>query len=160
MILSYFSELKVQLKEVKAEVKADIANSAKEQVTTGYLKTEMNKQAAKLAETVQSDMTSQSEVVKELQSEVRTLVTAIPEQTRAQLKEVKADIANSTKEQLQVTTDYLCAEMNKQATQMKTVQSDMTSQSEVFKELQSEVTALCKQTEIVMEQQRQIKESL
>ena len=40
----------------------------------------MNKQAAQI-KTVQSDMASQSKVVKELQSEVRTLVTALREQT-------------------------------------------------------------------------------
>ena len=150
------TELRAKLKEVKT----DIANSAIEQhlVTTDYLSSEMTKQAAQIAETVQSDMTSQSEVVKELQSEVRTIVTALREQTRAQLKEVKADIANSTKEL--VTIDYLSTEMNKQAAKIETVQSDMTSQSEVVKELQSEVTALRKQTEIAVEQQRQIKESL
>ena len=67
---------------------------------------------------------------------------------QVQLKEVKADIANSTKDQ--VTTDYLSTEMNKQAEKIETVRSDMTSQSEVVKELQSEVTALRKQTEIVV----------
>ena len=77
--LKFYTELHAQLREVKADI-ADIANSAKEQVTTDYLSTEMNKQTANI-ETVQSDMTSQSEVVKELQSEVRTLVTAFREQT-------------------------------------------------------------------------------
>ena len=68
-----FTELQSQLKNVK-EI---IANSAKEQVTT--LSAEMNKQAAEI-KTVKSGMASQSKVVKELQSEVRTLVTALHEQ--------------------------------------------------------------------------------
>ena len=74
MILTYFTELQTQLKEVKAEVKADIADIAKERVTTDYLSSEMNKQAAQ----IKSDMmTSQSEVVRQLQSEV----TALRDQT-------------------------------------------------------------------------------
>ena len=82
---------------------------------------------------------------------------------RGKFKEVKADIAKSTKEQ--VTTDCLKEEMNKQAVQMQQiVQSDLSSQSEVVKELQNEVrslaASLCEQTELVVEQQRQIKETL
>ena len=69
------------------------------------------------------------------------------------MEEVKAD---------QVTPDYLREEMNKQAFQ--TVQSDLTSQSEVVKELQSEVrslaTSLHEQTELVLEQQKQMNETL
>ena len=70
---------------------------------------------------------------------------------QAQLKEVKTD---------QVTTDYLREEMNKQAVQIQqTVQSDLR-----VKELQSEVRSLAaslrEQTELVVEQQRQIKETL
>ena len=70
---------------------------------------------------------------------------------QAQLKEVKTD---------QVTTDYLREEMNKQAVQIQqTVRSDLR-----VKELQSEVRSLAaslrEQTELVVEQQRQIKETL
>ena len=72
----------------------------------------MNKQAAQILETVQSEV-----------------------------KEFKADIAKSNTEQ--VTTDCLREEMNKQAAQIQqTVQTDLSSQSEVVKELQSEVRSL------------------
>ena len=88
--LWYSSELRGQLKEVKA----DIAKSTKEQVTTTCLREEMNKQAAQILETVQSevnkqaaqiqqtvqsDLSSQSEVVKELQSEVRSIAAHLGE---------------------------------------------------------------------------------
>ena len=75
-----------------------------------------------------------------------------------QVREVKADIANSTKEQ-----ENLREDMNKQ---FKTIQFDLTShdQSKVVMELRSEVislaTALREQTELVVEQRRQMKESL
>ena len=49
-----------------------------------YLSAEMNKHAAQIM-TVQSDMASQSKVAKELQSEVRTLVTALRGQTELEL---------------------------------------------------------------------------
>ena len=73
------------------------------------------------------------------------------------MKEVKDNIAKSTKEQ-----DCLREEMNKQAAQIQqTVQSDLSSQSEVVKELQREVRSLAaslrEQTELVIEQQRQNK---
>ena len=55
----------------------DIAKSTKEQITT-CLREEMNKQAAQ-QQTVQSDLSSQSEVVKELQSEVRSLAASLGE---------------------------------------------------------------------------------
>ena len=65
------------------------------------------------------------------------------------MKEIKTD---------QVTTRE---EMNKQVVQ---IQSDLSRQSEVVKELQSEVRSLAtshrEQTELVLEQQRQIKETL
>ena len=102
------------MQEVKADID-NIAKSTKEQVTTDCLREEMNKQAAQILETVQSEV-----------------------------KEVKADmdnIAKSTKEQ--VTTDCLREEMNKQAAQIQqTVLLDLSSQSEVVKELQSEVRSL------------------
>ena len=48
-------------------------------------------------------------------------------------------------------------------TQIDTVRSDLVTQSEVVNQLQSDVrdlvTALCKQTEMVMEQQRQTEET-
>ena len=63
---SFITELQAQLKEVKID-----------QVTTDYLREEMNKQAAQIQQTVQSDLSSQSEVVKELQSEVRSLAASL-----------------------------------------------------------------------------------
>ena len=56
----------------------DIAKSTKEQITT-CLREEMNNQAAQIQQTVQSDLSSQSEVVKELQSEVRSLAESLGE---------------------------------------------------------------------------------
>ena len=65
---SFITELQAQLKEVKTD-----------QVTTNCLREEMNKQAAQIQQTVQSDLSSQSEVVKELQSEVRSLAASLGE---------------------------------------------------------------------------------
>ena len=65
------------------------------------------------------------------------------------MKEIKADIAKSTKEQ-----DCLREEMNNHA---KTVESEV---KELKSEMRTLVTAFREQTELVIEQQRQIKESL
>ena len=54
------------------------AKITKEQDTTELLREEMNKQAAQ-QQTVQFDLSSQREVVKELQSEVRSLAASLRE---------------------------------------------------------------------------------
>ena len=72
------SEIKKQAETVTAQVKTDLRNR---NVFTEML---LKKQAEALTahvETVQTDLTTQSEVVKQLQSEVRSLVTALREQT-------------------------------------------------------------------------------
>ena len=72
------SEITKQAETVTAQVKTDLRNR---NVFTEML---LKKQAEALTahvETVQTDLTTQSEVVKQLQSEVRSLVTALREQT-------------------------------------------------------------------------------
>lgn len=60
------------------DVKADIKNKTKEQVTTDYLREEMNKQAAEIKQTVLSS----------LQSEVR----ALREQTEEHQRQIKESL--------------------------------------------------------------------
>ena len=79
------------------------------------------------------------------------------ETVQSEVKEVKADIAKSTKEQVTTVTDCLREEMNNQAVQIETVQSEVKG---LKSEIRTLVTAFREQTELVIEQQRQIKESL
>ena len=90
-----------------------------------------------------------------LREEMNNQAAQILETVQSEVKEVKADIAKSTKEQ--VTTDCLREEMNNQAVQIETVQSEVKG---LKSEMRTLVTAFREQTELVIEQQRQIKESL
>ena len=77
----------------------------------------------------------------------------------SQLKEVKTDIASSIKKQ-----DATDNKVENLSGVVESVRSDLTTQGEVVKQLHSEVgnlvTAHREQTEMILEQQRQMRESL